>query len=96
MENMSVDHGGANILVAEEFLNGADVISALEEVGGEGMTKSMTGDALFDGNFLGGLLDSSLKARGFEVMAADTLIPTFLHFKCALTPSPSPGGRGEQ
>jgi len=34
---MSVDHRGRDVSVAEEFLEGTDVIAALEQVGGEGM-----------------------------------------------------------
>lgn len=40
LENMSIDHGGAHIFVAEEFLYGADVVAGLQEVGSEGMPPS--------------------------------------------------------
>ncbi len=35
---MGVDHGGADAAVAQEFLDGADVVAVLQEVGGEGVT----------------------------------------------------------
>ena len=47
----------------KEFLNGADVIAVLEEMGCEGMAKSVTTDAFLDARFLGSLLDSALQAR---------------------------------
>ena len=39
LEDVGVDHGGFYILVSEQFLYGADVVSVLEEVGGEGVPK---------------------------------------------------------
>jgi hypothetical protein len=43
---MCVNHGGADITVAEEFLNRADVIAILEEMGGKRMSKRMWGCGL--------------------------------------------------
>lgn len=42
---MGVDHGGGEILVAEQLLNGADVRAGVQQVGGEGVAKGMAGDA---------------------------------------------------
>ena len=42
IENMGVDHRGFDIFVAEEFLDGADVVAALQEVGGEGVAEGVT------------------------------------------------------
>jgi hypothetical protein len=35
VEDVGVDHGGRDILVARELLDGADVVAVLEQVGGE-------------------------------------------------------------
>ena len=35
VESVGVDHGGADVLVSQEFLDGADVAAGLQEVGGE-------------------------------------------------------------
>ena len=43
--DLGVDYGGFDVAVTEEFLNGADVVAALEEVGGEGVAT----DALCNG-----------------------------------------------
>jgi len=37
VQDMGVDHGGADAAVAQELLDGADVVSVLQEVGGEGV-----------------------------------------------------------
>lgn len=41
VEDMSVDHGGFDVAVAEEFLNGSDVVAVFDEVGGEGMAEGV-------------------------------------------------------
>jgi hypothetical protein len=43
---MRVEHGGGKIVVPEPLLNGADIGAALQQVGGEGMTKGMGADVL--------------------------------------------------
>lgn len=42
---MSVDHGGFDVFVPEEFLDGADVVASLEEVGGEAVAEGVGCDA---------------------------------------------------
>ncbi len=39
---MRVDHGGGDVAVAEELLNGPDVLPGFEQVGGEGVSEGMT------------------------------------------------------
>ena len=46
LQNMSIDHGGLDIFVAEQFLHGADVIAILEQLSGKTMAKGMRGDNL--------------------------------------------------
>ena len=41
LEDMCVDHGGFNILMPEQFLDGADVVSILKEMRCKGVTKGM-------------------------------------------------------
>ncbi len=38
---MSVDHGRRHIPVAQELLDGPDVVAIFQEVGGKGVTQSM-------------------------------------------------------
>ena len=37
LEDVGVGHGGFDVLVAGEFLHGADVVASFEQVGGEGV-----------------------------------------------------------
>lgn len=46
VEDVRVDHRGADVGVAQELLNGADVGAVLEEVRGEGMPEGVTGGVL--------------------------------------------------
>jgi len=41
---MSVDHGGFDVFVPEEFLYGSYVITGFEKVGGEAMAEGMWAD----------------------------------------------------
>ena len=70
LEDVGVDHGGADVLVAEQFLDGANIVAILEQMGGKGMAKGMATDALLDARFLGGFLDGALKSRFVHVVAA--------------------------
>ena len=40
-EHMGVNHGGGHVVVAEEFLDGANVGAALEKSGGEAVAKGV-------------------------------------------------------
>jgi hypothetical protein len=48
VEDVCVDHGGANVLMAEEILDGTDVVACLQQVSSEGVPKSMTTHVLDD------------------------------------------------
>ena len=54
IENVRVDHGGLDVLVAKEFLHRADVLAVLEKMGGKGMPRAMAA---------GGSVDSRLAAQ---------------------------------
>jgi hypothetical protein len=40
IQNMGVNHRGAHVLMPEQFLHRADVITRLQQMGGEGMPKT--------------------------------------------------------
>ena len=67
---MGVDHGGFDILVTEEFLHGANVISALQKMGGKGVAKGVGSDAFI--YFCGLCCDSNgfLEGGFMNMMAA--------------------------
>ena len=39
VQNVGVDHGRANVLVAQQLLHRADIVTSNKQVGGEGMSK---------------------------------------------------------
>jgi hypothetical protein len=45
VEDVGVDHGGGDVAVAEELLDGADVVAGFQQVGGEGMAEGVAADA---------------------------------------------------
>jgi hypothetical protein len=38
LKDMGIDHSGRNVIMAEQGLNGADVIATLKQMGGETVT----------------------------------------------------------
>jgi hypothetical protein len=48
VQDVGVDHRGGDVLVAEELLDGADVVVVLEEVRGEAVAQSVGRDGLGD------------------------------------------------
>ena len=67
-QDMSVNHRSAHITVTQEFLDGADVSSALKQMSREGMAKSVWCGMLSNPGFLYRLLDLTLKSRRMEVV----------------------------
>lgn len=68
---MGVDHGGANIFVAEEFLYSADVVTGFEEVSGEGVTEGVGGYFFGDIGLLGGFFEVSTEVAFVDMVVAD-------------------------
>ncbi len=46
VQNMSVNHGRADVFVPKKFLDRADVVTGLKQVRGEGMPEGMAADML--------------------------------------------------
>ena len=40
LEDMGVDHGGTHVFVAEQFLDGANVVAGFEQMSGKGIPKA--------------------------------------------------------
>ena len=70
VHNVGVDHGGGDIFVAQEFLHGANVVACFKQVGGEGVTKDVGGDAFGYVCALRGIPHCFLHHAGVEMMAA--------------------------
>ena len=70
LQDVSVDHGRLDILVPEQFLDGANVVSTLQEMGRKGVTKRMRSYVLVDLCTTGGFTDGFLDDRFVNVMPA--------------------------
>ena len=46
IQDVGVDHGGADIMMPEKLLDGADVIAILQQMGGKGMPEAVAGGPL--------------------------------------------------
>lgn len=68
---MCVDHRGLDAPVAEELLDGADVVSIFEQMGRERVAKGVAGNALGQPGGLRGPSDGPLHSRGVKVKPAD-------------------------
>ena len=67
---MCVDHGRLHIAMAEELLNGSDVVPVLDQTGGEGVPERLAGRALGESGFAHCHLDRLLPKRFVEVVPA--------------------------
>jgi len=69
--NMRVDHCGLNIGVAEQFLDGSDIISVFQKMGCKAVPKSVNRDRLWNIGFLCGRFDLFLKGAGMNMMSSN-------------------------
>ena len=70
LQDVGVDHGGADVGMAEQLLHGADVGAGLQQVGGERMAQRVHGRRLGDAGGAHRRLEVALQALLVEVMAA--------------------------
>jgi hypothetical protein len=68
---VEVNHGGGNIRVPEDVLEGADVGVGIEEMRREAVAQGVTGDALGDGGLFEGFFELSLHGVFEEVIAGE-------------------------
>ncbi len=68
VQYVRVDHGGADVLVTEQFLDCPDVVTGLKEVRGERMPECVATHVLHNPRLADGLLDCSLQNRLVNVM----------------------------
>lgn len=60
-EDMGIDHSGPDILVAEQFLDGTNVVPLFQEVGGEGMSERMAACVFWNSRAADCSLDRALQ-----------------------------------
>ena len=71
VQDVRVDHGGGHVAVAEELLDGPDVVAGLEEVGREAMSQGVTGGVFGDTGGQDGRVERALKNRFVDVVASE-------------------------
>ena len=57
---MGINHRGFDIFMTEQFLDGADIVAVLQEVGGKGMAEGVTTNPFCDFGVSDGLLKGFL------------------------------------
>ena len=75
VQDMGVDHGGADVFVAEELLDGTDVVAVFQEVGRERVAQRVAGDPLPQTHLPHGNLHSSLDDGFVQVVSAELARP---------------------
>ena len=65
---MGIDHGGFDVFVTKQLLNGTDIVAALKKVGGEGVAEGVRGDMFIDLCKAGGFFDDFLHGGFVEVV----------------------------
>ena len=69
-KDVGVDHRGADVLVAEELLDGSDVEACLEKVGGERMAEGVRAHGLGDAGGDAGPVNGPLKDCLVQMVAS--------------------------
>jgi hypothetical protein len=69
---VGVDHRGRDVAVAQQLLDGADVVTRLEQVGGERVAQGVTGHPFGELRSPGGLLDGALEDGRVQVVPPET------------------------
>ena len=70
VDDVGVDHGRFDILVAQKLLYCSDIVVGFQEVGRRTMTQGVGADGLDDPRQAGSLFDRFLQAALVQVMAA--------------------------
>lgn len=68
VEDVGVDHGGAYVALAEQLLNGADIVAVLQKMGGEGVPDGVADRGPGDARATGGRTHRLLRHGFVQVM----------------------------
>jgi hypothetical protein len=68
---VGVDHGGLQVFVPEQLLNGPDIIPLFEQMRGEAVPQGVNGGGFGDPHLAHGLLECPLQGGGVKVMTPD-------------------------
>jgi hypothetical protein len=90
IEDVGVDHGGGDVAVTEELLDGADVVARLEEVGGEAVPEGVAGGRFGEVSGLTGGVEGALEHCFVEVVASKLAAVISVVASCGEDPLPRP------
>lgn len=91
VEDMGVDHRGADVVVTEELLHGADVVAVFEEMRGERMPQRVAGGSLVNRSQPNGVFYCPLNRAFMYMMAVEpTVLPVAVVLPCGKDPLPGP------
>ena len=68
-DDVGVDHGGPNVAVTQQFLNGSDVVVGFQQMGGEAVAEGVGGDAFENLRFSDDGFEGSLNIPLMEVVS---------------------------
>ena len=71
VEDVSVDHGGADILVAQQLLHGPDVVAVFQQVGCKAVPESMAADRFLDTGKPHGLFHCPMQSGLVKMVPTD-------------------------
>ncbi len=71
LQHVSVDHGGGDVIVTEQSLDGPDIRASLEEVSGETVPEAVGGDPLGDSCVAHRALDGFVDDARVEMVASE-------------------------
>ena len=71
LQDVGVNHGGADVRVSQQGLDGANVRTPLQEMCGEAVAKRMRTDPLADSRLTDGLGNGLVDGAGVEMVAAN-------------------------
>jgi hypothetical protein len=74
LQHVRVDHGGADIGVAQQLLDGADIVAGFEQMGGKAMAKGVATNFFGETGVDDGRLDPLLEKVLVTVMTAEHVI----------------------
>ena len=70
-EDVGIDHGRFDIFMAEELLDGADIVAGDQQMGGEAVPEGVAADLFADTSGARGGVDGFADDRLVQVVAAD-------------------------
>ena len=71
--DMSIDHGGTDVGVAEQFLDGSDVDAVFEQMGGEAMSQTVAAGSFCDAGLADGFGDGALYGCFVNMVSSELL-----------------------